>query len=125
MWLDTIRFADSIEVLSLHPDEQPEASDTFYGFPVLGRARVADNDTRARLIADLVEGLLETVSAADCFFPRHGVRAVCQGRVVELVICFECNQARVYPEGWTTISDRPRAIIVQMLQAARIPLSPV
>ena len=79
----------------------------------------------ARRTAELVEGLLEPVTAAACFIPRHGVRAGRQGAELELVICFECNQARVYPEGWTTISDRPRAIIGQLLQAAGIPLSPV
>jgi len=105
MWLDTIRSADSIEVLSLHPHERPSAGDTFYGFPVLGRTQVADNYTKAKLIADLVEGLLERVSAANCFFPRHAVRATRPGQAVEMVICFECNQARVYVEReeyWTT-----------------------
>jgi hypothetical protein len=125
MWLDTIRFADSIEVLSLHPVEQPKASDTFHGFPILGSVQVADDSTKSRLAAELVDGLLEHVTAANCFIPRHGVRAGRQGAELELVICFECNHARVYPEGWTTISDRPRAIIVQLLQAAGVPLSPI
>jgi hypothetical protein len=125
MWLDTIRFAESLEVLSLHPVEQPEASNAFHGFPILGSVSVVDEKTKSRLTAALVEGLLEPVSAANCFNPRHGVRAGRQGAEVELVICFECNHARIYPEGWTTISDRPSALIVQVLRAAGVPLSPV
>jgi hypothetical protein len=125
MWLDTIRFAETLEVLSLHPVEQPGASGTFHGFPVLGSVSVVEVTTKSRLTAAVVEGLLEPVTAADCFIPRHGVRAGRLGAAVELVICFECNRARVYPEGWTTISDRPSALIAQVLRAAGVPLSPV
>jgi hypothetical protein len=127
MWFDTVRHADSLELLSLHPHEQLEASNTFHGFAILGSVRLADECTKTRLIADLVEGLLEPVTAASCFIPRHGVRASRQGRTVELVICFECNQARVYVErhqDWTTIGRKPKDVIIETLSEAGIPVSP-
>jgi hypothetical protein len=123
-WLEMIRDAETIDVLSLLPHEKTETADGFHGFSVLGNARVADDVTRSHLIADLIAGLLEPVSAAACFLPRHGVRAASERGVIDLVICFECNQVRVFPKGWTTtISRRPHAALARVLQEAQVPLS--
>ena len=94
--------SDKGELLALNPtpDENAAATTTtgsdFHGYRVLGRTEL-QKDERDRLI----QATREAIDASDgramkCFNPRHGLRIVAQGDTVDLVICFECMQMKVY-----------------------------
>ena len=92
-----LRSADTLEVLSLRPvpasKDDPKA---FHEWPVLGTVLVEGADREA-----LVETVIKSVAPPDtavalCFDPRHGIHAITENGTVDLVICFECNQVRVY-----------------------------
>src|ERR1700722_14232822 len=86
--------AESFELYSIDPvkpDKKPK--DDFLGWKVLGKTAVKDADVRKKLIEALAAGAAENKGeVADCFNPRHGIRAKFDGKTVDLVICFECNQ---------------------------------
>ena len=92
--------ADQFELLSIDPDRQQEKpKDDFHGWKVLGRTQIKDADTRKKLVAALQKGVGENDgTVANCFNPRHGIRATHEGKTMDFVICFECLQVQVYAE---------------------------
>jgi hypothetical protein len=62
-----------------------------------------------------------------CFIPRHAVRSVKSGKVVDLVICFQCSQYREYrnSEHYEVylISKEAPAILNTTLTDAGVPLA--
>jgi len=95
--------SDRGELLALDPvpkgDDASKTTTTgedFHGYRVLGRAQL-DKDERERLIG-AARGAVDDNEgrAMKCFNPRHGLRVVAQGDTVDLVICFECLQMKVY-----------------------------
>src|SRR5262245_43298534 len=108
-----VRRADGIELLSLHPSEMlPTARETlnpggdpgaFRGWQVLGRLRVEAGAGQRQLLQALEAGVDESDGrVAACFNPRHGIRAVSDGHVLDLVICFECFSILVFEDGEKT-----------------------
>jgi hypothetical protein len=120
--------ADSFELLSLDPMRDKEVKDGFHGWKVLGKTEVKDADTRKGLVAALAKGAADNKGeVARCFNPRHGIRATHDKKAVDLVICFECLQVRVYPdkgegEGFLTTA-KPQAEFDKVLKAADVPLA--
>lgn len=121
--------ADQLELLSIDPSRRRETSaDDFHGWRVLGRTQVQDADARKRLAAALRKGAGESDgSVAACFSPRHGVRATHAGKTVDLVICFECLQVKVYsadePDGSFLTAGSPQPVFDQILREAGVPLA--
>src|SRR5262245_33583320 len=93
--------ADEFELLSILPDHQQEKpKDDFHGWKVLGRTQIKNADTRKKLVAALEKGVGENDGIiANCFNPRHGIRATHEGKTVDFVICFECFQVYLYADG--------------------------
>ena len=91
--------AAELELFSLDPNwAQKPKGEHLRGWRILGRTRVENPATRDRLITALERGVQEySGTAAKCFNPRHGIRASYAGATVEMVLCFECFQAEVYP----------------------------
>ena len=78
---------------------KPDA-EKFHGYRILGEAAVDDPDTRARIVRLVYNGIDgNTTTSAACFDPRHGIRATHEGRSIDLVICFECLQLKLYDSG--------------------------
>jgi hypothetical protein len=72
----------------------------FHGYAVLGKVSLKEASIRARLISALSRGIDENKGLyAACFDPHHGIRAVRKGRILDLVICFECLKIKVYLTG--------------------------
>jgi len=71
----------------------------FHDYFVQERIEITDKEERAALIKALVAGIAAADAAAACFNPRHGISAEMRGEKVDLVICFECLQIRVYGGG--------------------------
>ncbi len=121
--------AERLELWSLDPTlRETPAADGFHGWRALGRVTVEDAAERARLVDALAKGVAgnDGVVAA-CFNPRHGVRAVHDGKTVDLVICFECLQVQMFvdasaSEGFLTTSA-PQPSFDRVLRAAGVPLA--
>jgi hypothetical protein len=69
--------------------------------------------------------------AARCFMPRHGIRArdAATGRTVDLLVCFSCNNARIYASDGTdedfTAFDMPlREEFERLFRERGIPVAP-
>ncbi|HLW65757.1 MAG TPA: hypothetical protein VKS79_10595 [Gemmataceae bacterium] len=89
--------AETFELLSLDPDSRVDTSkDAFHGYKVLGKTSVKEADARQKLVDSLAKGMEGEIRPAKCFNPRHGIRATHDGKTVELVICFECHQFKVF-----------------------------
>ncbi len=131
-----LREAESFEVLSLIPSLGPlSAGDpmlpwaTFHQWPVLGTAAVASRTLRDEIITSVARGVEENRGlAANCFIPRHGIRAVGPGDSIDLVICFECFQLQVFIAGakpeWLLISTSPKVVLDRLLSGMGVTLEP-
>src|SRR5207248_10826161 len=104
---------------------EPAGKPIFHGHRILGQTVIADPSVRSRLLT----AFYDNVGRSDpgrCFNPRHGIRAVRDGKTVDLLICFECWRVVVYDsrgEHDTTISRIPQPVFDRVLTAARIPLA--
>ncbi|MBL8859946.1 MAG: hypothetical protein JNL28_15670 [Planctomycetes bacterium] len=95
--------ATSLELMALDPTPlaltpgDARAADQLHGYAITGRARLTDPQ-RCTEVADLILRAVRESDgrAAACFNPRHGIRAVYEGRTLELVICFECLSMQVF-----------------------------
>jgi hypothetical protein len=101
-----LREPDSFEILALDPMAREErgAADKpippdkdFHGFEILGHAPLNDAAARSELVELVLQGIQESDgTVAACFIPRHGIRAVKEGKVLDLVICYECLQVEIH-----------------------------
>lgn len=106
----------------------PESEDEFHGFPVLGKVELIDAVKRQEIMAALKEGVTRSDgNMAKCFWPRHAIRAVEKGHMVDYVICFECFQMEVH-EGSTMnlkpVTREPQSLFNKYLNEADVPLTP-
>lgn len=121
--------ATEIELYSLDwrkPEEKPK--EDFQGYVILGKTTVKDEETRKKIVAALAKGAEESKGTVLCFMPRHGLRAVHDGKKIDLVICVACLQTRVYiddkkDEGYLT-SASPKSMLDKILEDAKVPLAP-
>jgi hypothetical protein len=127
---DVLANADTFELLSLNPDGgTTREPGHFWGWRVLGSIAVESPVTRDEVVAALKRGIAENEGwVADCFDPRHGIRAARGGESVELVVCFECAQVYIYPDGkWggsVLVTGSPEPVFDRILSAAGVPLAP-
>lgn len=119
--------ADTFELYSLDPARGgPKPKVAFHGWKVLGKTAVKDKKTREKLIVALGKGMAENDGVvAGCFNPRHGIRAVKNGKTVDLVICFECYSFQIFEgkkasNALTTRSPAPT--FNKVLTDAKVPL---
>lgn len=113
----------SVEYLK-STDENP--IEVFHDFPVLGKVEIQSAVERATLLKALYAGISENDGmAANCFFPRHGIRATLNGETVDQVICFECAQIETHaPHGKNVLtSASPQLVFDKTLQDAGVPLA--
>jgi hypothetical protein len=61
----------------------PPAVGEFHGYPILGSVEIADPGERQRIIAALKDGISRGDSQMTCYWPRHGLRAVENGKTVD------------------------------------------
>lgn len=99
----TLRFPDSLEILALDPTSSKErgtvlpAERDFHGYAILGHAPLNDEATRSELVELVLRGVQESDGrVAACFNPRHGIRAVKDGKVLDMLICYECLQIELH-----------------------------
>lgn len=95
---DPLARADQYELLSIDPDRPEQLSpDLFHGYRVLGTTIISEPGARAQL-TDALRGGVKSIFGTrnNCFTPRHGIRVTSGGITTDILICFECQQARVF-----------------------------
>ncbi|WP_395746883.1 hypothetical protein [Prosthecobacter sp.] len=114
--ISDLRTADSLTLYSLLPletwnlDNDPKRTaarfkrlPTFHDFPVLGSFTVSPGK-ETRVWQNL---LVERPRFLCDFMPRHGVRAVKDGRHTDFLMCFSCGDLLVYRHGGPETDHRP------------------
>ena len=122
--LDAIRHvkqASGFVVISLYPSDAElvdlhgnrtgafKDSERFHGFPILGKVGALSEAELLRVREALVETLRpvqEDRAPSLCFFPRHGICVENPGVHVDILLCFECGEARIIcrkPEGTRSV----------------------
>ncbi|MBY0525870.1 MAG: hypothetical protein K2R98_20930 [Gemmataceae bacterium] len=129
-FLKVLEKADALELYSLQPDEE-KGKDSFHGWKVLGKTTVKEKEPRTKLLGAVLKGIADSDgSAAKCLIPRHGLRAVHDGKTVDLVICFECHHVYIYAdkeekrELSLTTAETPQPTLDKILTDAGIKLAP-
>ena len=102
---EILRQAPAASLFAVNPDwprGDAERTDParFHGHEILGRAVISE-PKKLLSVLDLVARACcendDTVAA--CFSPRHGVRVDDGESVVDLLVCFECLQIKVFRDG--------------------------
>jgi hypothetical protein len=105
-------------------DEKP-TGETFHNYPVLGKTDVADPKDHTAILVAIKKGIAQSDGKLiNCFWPRHGVRLVQDGKTIEYVICFECSQLDEYRDGGRshkTTTGSPAPLLDQHLESAGVP----
>jgi hypothetical protein len=119
-----VRKAEVVTLFSIYPqqvyvtDEHGNATkedrkkERFHGYPVFGKLA----DVRGATRASIQDALLAALSSVEdgppllCFEPRHAVSLKQGDTHVDLLICFECLQARVRYVGKKEMSEREEIV---------------
>lgn len=108
--------------------QQPKTDGTFHGFPVLGKVEITDAAKRREIATALKNGLTQSDGEVfDCFWPRHAIRTVEKGRVIDYVICFQCLQLEAHDGDSISVKPvtrKPQSVLNKHLQEAGIALAP-
>jgi hypothetical protein len=122
--------SERLELLSLDPHHWEGEGPRFHRYRILGSTTLT-GDAANRLVSALEESASEPMfGPANCFLPRHGLRIMADRSRVDLVICFQCNSARVYVErdGQEPVEDyylpghSAQTALNKMLTDAGVPL---
>ncbi len=137
-----LSFGDPVESMTLYSldglhevdewDKKPRGEEKakgelFHRFPVLGKTEITSAADRSAILAALKRGIAKSDGReAKCFWPRHGLTLVQNGRHIEFVICFECTQLEEYTEGIPVrkpTADAASGLLNEHLEKAHVPLA--
>lgn len=127
---DALRAAKLLELHSLDPlPHQSGGGSTFQNWTDLGQTDVSATAVRARLLDALDAGIAENDGVANkCFDPRHGLRAIHNGKTYDVVICFHCFQVQWYIDDVRQpdflLTGSPQPVFDTILRDAGVPLPP-
>ena len=76
------------------PTLTPIEKNKFQGCTLDRQTEVRDQKLRKELVERIWHAIASSGNGNACFEPRHGIRAEHDGRRVELIICFECENFR-------------------------------
>lgn len=132
---------DTLEIFAIEPpfnraakagEVAPKPTNAkLYEFPIYGSVHVSGTE-KAEVVSRVSRGLVrakeESTGAAECFDPRHAIRATHQGHTVDLLICFYCSNYEVHFDGERrkdgVIENDARDLLNKLLKDANVPLSP-
>ena len=104
--LRTLRDPESFEILALDPvevrsrppkDARVAPESDFHGYEIVGHAPLS-GPPRRELVDLVLRGLQESDrhATAGPFRPSRGIRAVKEGRVLDVLLCYECSRVSFY-----------------------------
>jgi hypothetical protein len=128
--------ADRVELFSFDPtvsepgvEEQRQNAkpERFRDWRVLGKVELPAGEARNQVLA--VAGAVRPGNGAKCFDPRHAIRATAGGKVVDLVICYECHWVYVFLDRedevvHLTPGGEDQQVLDRILTDAKVPLPP-
>jgi len=93
-----LKAAGVLELHSLDPTRRgDEADPPFQHWRDLGSTNISNANAKSKLLDSLDAAVAANDgSIADCFFPRHALRAKHEGKTYDVVICFQCSHAHWY-----------------------------
>jgi hypothetical protein len=114
---------------ALTPEQQK--GEVVHGYPVLGKVEVTDRDLRREMIAAVKKSIRSpNDSGRNCFFPRHLVRVIKDGKTFDLMICFQCRNYEAYagekeryPSSKGILSSAAQSLLDKVLSDAYVPLA--
>jgi hypothetical protein len=118
----------SFELASFLPasDTRELTRPMFHHYRILGQTEIKDKDIQERIRAIYDDGISDTHFSHACFSPKHGIRAVKNGRTLDIVICFHCSQAAMYLDdkgvAWSHFGSVHQPEFDAILTAAHVPL---
>lgn len=120
----TLESAPQLTLYSLAPEATPreklDQKKTFHGWLIRSRVDVS-GEKKSELLGKLYTAIAEDPAPARCFIPRHGIRAASGDRTVDLIICFECRQMRMYLDGkqvrGMSLGSSPQAFFDDVLRS--------
>ena len=111
--------APVIKLMSVDPAYYQSKAEMIHGHRIL-RSVELRGEEKARLLQALYAGMTENTIPAQCFNPRHAIRAGTRDHYVELLICFECAQIESWVDngkmGVTLVNGSPQATFDQLLK---------
>jgi len=133
--IESVQSPDSLTLYSIDGRDffpgkgpkKPETDETFHGYPVLGKVQIKDPAKRASIMAALKKGIDNADGMAKCFWPRHGIRATKNGKTIEYVVCFECQQLTIHTNNGSNrkaITRDPQSVFNKHLTNAKVTLAP-
>lgn len=118
----------SIDGRDIQPSKEVTSSETFRGYPVMGKMDVKDRKTRESILTAFREGAPgKHTPMAACFWPRHAISTVRNGTATDYIICFECSQYKTISgdnEVTRPITNAPLARFNDILAHAGVKLAP-
>ena len=114
------------------PADLPEAQKTgewLYTFPVLGKVEVTDRRQVREILTAMRQAIRYPPKPSSCFWPRHAIRAVKEGEIVDVVVCFECHTYSAHRGDQLLtphtpgISSDPEPLFDKTLTDAGVPLA--
>lgn len=110
--------------------ESPKTDEILHGFPVFGKVELTKLEQRKELFNALKRGMAaKGVPMAKCFYPRHAVQIVQDGKTIDYLVCFECNVVETYSNGvpvgsYETIHEKQQEVFNRLLKQYSIKLAP-
>ena len=101
-----VKTPDRLTLYSIKTEttESEEEKGRFHDYPILGTVEITGVAQRHEIMMAVNEGITKGDIAAACFWPRHAIRTITDGKTVDYVICFHCSQIEVY-------SDNPKTAV--------------
>ncbi|HEX8834055.1 MAG TPA: hypothetical protein VF719_07630, partial [Abditibacteriaceae bacterium] len=79
------------------------------------------------LVNALYKSIEDQIGASSCIIqPRHAIRAVKDGKTVDVAICFECGVAEFWMNGkrnYENMTETPLPLFDRVLKSGKIPLA--
>jgi hypothetical protein len=73
-----------------------EGREMLHEFSVLGRVEIVDPEMRRKLISSVNADIRRGAVPSKCFFARHALQIIKNGKTMDILICFECNNYGIY-----------------------------
>jgi hypothetical protein len=127
---DILENAEEMELYSLAPERAEDKDKTaLRGWKVLGKTVLKEAADRKKAFAAVQDGVENVGKSEKCFRPRLGLRAVHDGKTVDLLISYECGWLYIYLNqkeeevGRLETGSAPELVLDKMLRAAGVPLA--
>lgn len=130
---ELILFSVNGKVLGEEPEERVISKNTelLYECPVLGKVQITDAALKREIISAVKEDIrVGNSRQSKCFYPRHILRVVKDGQIVDVAICFECHNYKLHRNGapfvgyTPSIGESSKPLLNKILTDAGVPIAP-